>query len=67
MGFVVEEWMLVAGGLTGLLLVTFQVLQGLRKIKFKGPLHMKVHKAAGFAVLAVGVVHATAAFLYLFA
>lgn len=66
MGFVLEDWMLVAGGLAVLALVTFQVLQGLRKIKFKGPLHFKVHKAVGFVVLAVGVLHATAALLYLF-
>lgn len=66
MPFVVKDWMLVAGGLTGLLLLVFQVLQGLRKIRFKGPLHLKVHKAVGFVILAVSAVHATAAVIYLF-
>lgn len=66
MPFVVKDWMLVAGGLTGLALIVFQVLQGLRKIKFKGALHLKVHKAVGFVIVAVSVGHATAALIYLF-
>ena len=65
MGFV-KDWMLVVGGLAVFALVTFQILQGLRKIKFKGPLHLKVHKAVGFAILAAGVVHGTVALLYLY-
>ena len=65
MGFV-KDWMLVVGGLAVFALATFQILQGLRKIKFKGPLHLKVHKAVGFAILAAGVVHGTAAVLYLY-
>ena len=65
MGFV-KDWMLVVGGLAVFALVTFQILQGLRKIKFKGPLHLKVHKAVGFTILAAGVVHGTAAVLYLY-
>jgi len=31
MGFVIKDWMLVAGGLGVLALLTFQVLQGLRR------------------------------------
>ena len=65
MGFV-KDWMLVVGGLALFALVTFQILQGLRKIKFKGPLHLKVHKAVGFAILAAGLVHGTVALLYLY-
>ena len=66
MGFVVKDWMLLAGGLAGLVLIVFQVLQGLRKIKFKGPLHLKVHKAIGFAILAIAAVHALLAVVYVF-
>ena len=67
MGVVIEDWMIVVGGLALLVLITFQILQGLRKIKFKGPLHLKVHKRVGIAVLVFALFHSTAALLYLFA
>ena len=67
MGLVIEDWMIVVGGLALLVLITFQILQGLRKIKFKGPLHLKVHKRVGIAVLVFALFHSTVALLYLFA
>lgn len=64
-GIAIRGWMLMAGGLTGLALVVFQVLQGKRIIRFKGPLHLKVHKAVAAALLAVSIVHAIAALAFL--
>mgnify|MGYP007089984263 CR=1 FL=1 len=51
-------WMhLIIGGAATGLLIAFQVLVGARKIKFKGRLHMKVHKWGGWVLLGFGVVH----------
>ena len=45
-------WMhLIIGGAATGLLIAFQVLVGARKIKFKGRLHMKVHKWGGWILL----------------
>lgn len=43
-GFEIQPLMLVAGGLAVFVLLLFQVLVGMRKIKFKGKLHLKIHK-----------------------
>ncbi len=64
-GITIEPVMLVLGGGTLFTLLAFQILVGLRKIKFKGPLHMKVHKWTAYAMLAFAVFHATAALAYL--
>lgn len=53
------------GVLMGALLV-FQVLQGMRKIKFKGKTHLKVHKFVAWSILAIGVVHGVLAFAYFY-
>jgi hypothetical protein len=45
-------------GLIALTTLVFQVLTGLRWIHFKGLLHLKVHRWAGLAMLAVVLVHA---------
>jgi hypothetical protein len=45
------------GGAVLVLLLVFQLLMGLRVIKFKGPLHAKVHKWTGFALIAVAIGH----------
>lgn len=65
LGIKIEGYMLVAGGATIFFLMVFQVLQGLRKIKFKGKLHMQVHKAVAFTLLGVTVFHALAALAFL--
>lgn len=51
-------------GATTLTLVVVQMLIGYRKIRFQGRKHLKVHKAMGWVILGVGVVHATLAFIY---
>ena len=37
--------------------MVFQILQGTRKIKFKGKLHLQVHKWVAIAILAASVFH----------
>ena len=65
LGITIEPFMLIAGGVSLFAILGFQILVGLRKIKFKGPLHMKIHKWTAFAMLAFAVFHATAAMAYL--
>jgi hypothetical protein len=59
-GIAIKGWMVFAGGLALFLMLVFQVLQGRRIIKFKGPLHMKVHKAVATALLVLALLHAIA-------
>lgn len=65
LGIAIKGWMLAAGGAALFLLLVFQVLVGLRKITFKGKLHMKVHKLGAYALLAIAVFHAVAALAFL--
>ncbi|MDO8846786.1 MAG: hypothetical protein Q7W51_00150 [Coriobacteriia bacterium] len=65
LGITITGSMLVAGGAAIFLLLVFQVLVGLRKIKFQGKLHMKVHKYGAYALVALAVFHALAAFAFL--
>lgn len=65
LGITIKPFMLVAGGGTLFVLMVFQILQGMRKIKFKGKLHLKVHKWMAFAILAGSVFHAAFALAYL--
>lgn len=62
---VVTADVLVVLGVLGLLLVFFQVLQGMRKIKFKGRLHLKVHKWGAAALVVITVLHTLAAMRFL--
>jgi hypothetical protein len=50
-------YLIAAGGLTVFLLLCFQVLVGLRKIRFKGSLHLKVHKYTAFTLLVLAASH----------
>ena len=50
-------------GLVTFALVVFQVLVGLRVIRFKGRTHMKVHTWGAYALLGLGAVHGAAAFM----
>ncbi|MGB4442712.1 MAG: hypothetical protein WBJ62_10935 [Coriobacteriia bacterium] len=64
-GITIQSWMVVAGGAAIFLLMVFQVLQGLRKITFKGKLHLEVHKAGAYVLLGITVFHALAALAFL--
>lgn len=46
-------------------LLVVQMLIGYRKIRFKGPLHLKVHKWLGWVIAVSAALHGTAGFLYL--
>jgi len=52
-------------GLTGMTVIVFQMLVGYRKIKFKGKRHWQVHKAIGWVIVAVTLVHGITALAYL--
>ncbi len=65
LGITIKGYMLVAGGAAIFLLLVFQVLVGLRKITFKGKLHMKVHKSGAYAMVVLAVFHAIAALAFL--
>lgn len=65
LGIAIKGWMLAAGGGALFTLLVFQVLQGMRKIRFKGALHMKVHKTVAYAMLALAAFHAVAALAFL--
>lgn len=56
-GFVVKAVMLVYGGAALFTLMVFQVLVGMRKIRFKGRTHMKVHKWGAWALLVFALFH----------
>ena len=57
LGFELTWTYIMVGGLVTFLLLAFQVLVGMRKIKFKGRTHMKVHKWAAWVLLAVAAGH----------
>ena len=65
LGLRITSGLLIVGGLTVFALIVFQILVGKRKIKFKGPLHMKVHRWSAYAMLGVAVLHAITAFAFL--
>jgi hypothetical protein len=56
-GIVIKPILLALGGVTAASLVVFQMLVGYRKIHFAGPLHLKVHKATAWVLLAVVSFH----------
>ncbi|MDY0340607.1 MAG: hypothetical protein RBS17_05295 [Coriobacteriia bacterium] len=63
-GMTIEPYMLIVGGGTIFALVVFQILQGARKIKFKGKLHLTVHKWVAIGILVVSVFHGLLALAY---
>ncbi|MHB1323779.1 MAG: hypothetical protein ACYC6J_05350 [Coriobacteriia bacterium] len=65
MDITITSSMLVAGGAALLALIIFQILVGKRRIKFKGPLHMKVHRWSAYAMLVLAALHAIAALAFL--
>lgn len=60
-----QAQLIAIGGFFGLLVLVFQILEGKRIIKFKGPLHMKVHKAVAALLLVISIGHAIAALVIL--
>jgi hypothetical protein len=50
-------YVIIAGGVTLLLLLIFETLLGRRKIRFKGALHGKVHRWTAYTMVALAVVH----------
>lgn len=48
---------IAAIGMVGFALLVFQMLVGMRKIKFAGRTHMKVHRRVAWAIMAVTVFH----------
>lgn len=64
-GITITPLILLIGGGTLLTLLVLQVLVGQRRIKFKGALHMRVHRWIAYAMLAFAAVHALAALAYL--
>lgn len=59
-GMTITKEILIAGGSALFALLIFQALQGSRKIKFKGRLHMKVHRYTAYALVAASAFHAVA-------
>lgn len=64
--FIVKPIMLLGGGLLLFALMVFQMLQGMRKIKFKGPLHLKIHKRMAWVIMALALFHGAMAAIYVF-
>lgn len=65
-GFVITPVALVSGGLFVLAVMLLQILVGMRKIRFKGRTHQKVHKWGAWALLGLTVIHGVMGFMYAF-
>lgn len=52
-------YLVAIGGIFTFLLLVFQVLVGRRNIKFKGALHMKVHKVVAYTLIGLALFHGT--------
>lgn len=58
MGFnLLSPVVIAAIGMVGFALLVFQMLVGMRKIKFAGRTHMKVHRRVAWAIMAVTLFH----------
>lgn len=65
-GVVIKPFMLVVGGTALTLLLFLQILVGMRKIRFQGRTHMKVHKWGAWVLLGVALVHGMLGYVYAF-
>jgi hypothetical protein len=65
LGVSVGPQLILLGGALVFVLVAFQVLEGKRIIKFKGKLHMRVHRTAAWLILGFAAVHALVALMFL--
>ncbi len=57
LGYPISLLTIIYIGLVTFALVAFQMLVGMRIIKFKGRLHMKVHRRGAWVLVAIGAVH----------
>jgi hypothetical protein len=64
-GIAIDPIAVLVGGLTLFALVVFQVLVGLRKIKF-GRKHTLYHRYIAYAILGVATVHGLLAIVFLY-
>jgi hypothetical protein len=64
LGLQIQPQMMILGGAFLGIMIVFQVLQGLRVIHFKGRLHMKMHKAVAYLIVAGGLFHGAAGLAY---
>lgn len=65
-GIVIQPIMVIAGGVTLLVLLVLQVLIGLRKIRFKPKVHLKIHRWIAYAMLVVVAFHAPMAIIWVY-
>ena len=65
-GIPIQPIHLIAGGMVIGVLLVFELLVGLRKIKFKGRTHLKVHKFVAWCIFALAVLHAALALSYFY-
>lgn len=63
-GIVISPVAIIAGGVFLLALTLFQILVGMRKVKFQGRTHQKVHRWGAWALLGVGLVHGVMGIVY---
>ena len=63
-GITITPPIMMGGGIAIFVVMVFQILQGLRKIKFTGPLHMKVHKWGARILFALALLHGIAGMAY---
>jgi cytochrome b561 len=63
-GITMTPAIMMGGGIAIFAVMVFQILQGLRKIKFKGPLHMKVHKWGARVLFVLALLHGVAGMAY---
>lgn len=56
-----EIYGIIAVGITLWLALVFEALLGMRIVKLPGRLHWRVHRFIAFTIIAVGLIHGTAA------
>jgi hypothetical protein len=65
-GYIVRLSHLVVIGIALFALLGFEVLVGLRRIKFKGRTHQKVHRWVGLTALGIATVHGLMALAFVY-
>ncbi len=58
-GFVPSIKTVAVFGITLFVLLSFQIAVGMRWIKFKPRIHLRVHKWTGWVIFGIGLVHGT--------
>jgi hypothetical protein len=65
LGIAIQPIHLIISGLTLLTLLVLQLLIGLRVIRFKGRLHLRVHKGLAWTLVALASFHGLFAITFL--